>query len=56
MSGASSPQRNLTVLLESSISYLEQAELYEMMSESFKILQPFYERNRDFKVSPLRDR
>ncbi len=36
-------------LLETSIKYLEQAERYEMMSEVFKLLQPFYEKNRDFK-------
>ena len=42
-------QRNLVALLESSINYLEQAERYEMMAEVFKLLQPFYEKNRDFK-------
>ncbi len=36
-------------LLETSIKYLEQAERYEMMAEMFKLLQPFYEKNRDFK-------
>ena len=42
-------QRNLVALLESSINYLEQAERYEMMAEVLKLLQPFYERSRDFK-------
>ena len=42
-------QRNLIALLESSINYLEQAERYEMMAEVLKLLQPFYERSRDFK-------
>ena len=36
-------------LLETCMNYLEQAERYEMMSEIFKLLQPFYEKNRDFK-------
>ena len=36
-------------LLETSINYLEKAERYEVMSEVLKLLQPFYERNRDFK-------
>lgn len=36
-------------VLESSVTYLEQAERYEMMSEVFKLLQPFYEKARDFE-------
>ena len=42
-------QRNLVTVLESSVTYLEQAERYEMMSEIFKLLQPFYEKARDFE-------
>lgn len=42
-------QRNLVALLESSINYLEQAERYETMAEVLKLLQPIYERSRDFK-------
>ena len=38
-------------LLESSFNYLERSERYEMMSEIFKLLLPFYEKARDFKVS-----
>ena len=38
-------------LLESSINYLERSERYEIMSEIFKLLLPFYEKARDFKVS-----
>lgn len=36
-------------LLETSIKYLEQAERYELMAEVYKLLQPFYEKARDFK-------
>ena len=43
-------QHNLVSLLVSSINYLEHAERYEMMAEVFKLLQPFYEKQRDFKV------
>lgn len=39
----------MVTLLESSIKYLEQAERYEMMAEVFKLLQPFYEKARDFE-------
>jgi hypothetical protein len=42
-------QRNLVALLETSIKYLHQAERYEIMAEVFKLLQPFYEKSRDFK-------
>ena len=35
--------------MESSVTYLEQAERYEMMSEVYKLLQPFYEKTRDFE-------
>ncbi len=42
-------QRNLVSLLESSINYLEQAERYELMSEVAKLLQPFYDKGREFK-------
>ncbi len=42
-------QRNLVALLETSIKYLHQAERYEMMAEAYKLLQPFYEKSRDFK-------
>lgn len=31
------------------MTYLEQAERYEMMAEVFKLLQPFYEKARDFE-------
>ena len=37
-------------LLVSSINYLEHAERYKMMAEVFKLLQPFYEKQREFKV------
>ena len=30
------------------MSYLEKAERYEMMSEVLKLLQPFYDKNKDF--------
>ena len=43
-------QHNLVSLLVSSINYLEHAERYEMMAEVFKLLQPFYEKHREFKV------
>ena len=39
----------MVTVLESSVTYLEQAERYEMMSEVFKLLQPFYEKARDFE-------
>ena len=42
-------QRNLVSLLESSVNYLEQAERYELMADVVKLLQPFYDKNRDFK-------
>ena len=34
-------------------NYLEHAERYEMMAEVFKLLQPFYEKQRDFKVGEI---
>ena len=43
-------QHNLVSLLVSSINNLEHAEKYEMMAEVFKLLQPFYEKHREFKV------
>ena len=46
-------QHNLVSLLVSSINYLEHAERYEMMAEVFKLLQPFYEKQRDFKVGGI---
>jgi len=42
-------QRNLVALLETSMNYLEKAERYEKMSEVLKLLQPFYDKNKDFK-------
>jgi len=44
------PQRNLVALLVSSINYLEHSQRYEVMAEVFKLLQPFYEKQRDFPV------
>ena len=39
----------MITVLESSVTYLEQAERYEVMAEVFKLLQPFYEKARDFE-------
>ena len=41
---------NLVNILEVSIDYLLQAERYETTGEICKLLIPFYEKNRDFKV------
>ena len=37
-------------MLENALTYLEKAERYELMNDVFKILLPFYERERDYKV------
>jgi hypothetical protein len=42
-------QKDLVLLLETSMGYMEQAERYEVMSEVAKLLQPFYEEARDSK-------
>ncbi|KAL5475481.1 hypothetical protein EMCRGX_G025300 [Ephydatia muelleri] len=41
-------ENTLISLLENSIAYFNQSERYEMMPEVFKLLQPFYEKNRSF--------
>jgi len=44
-------QQNLINFLEVSIDYLLHAERYETVGEVSKLVIPFYERNRQFKVN-----
>ena len=44
-------QQNLINFLEVSIDYLLHAERYETVGEISKLIIPFYEKNRQFKVN-----
>ena len=43
-------QADYVDVLEKAICYLDQAERYELMTGVFKLLLPFYEEQREFKV------
>lgn len=45
-----SKQADFVDVLEKAIGYLDQAERYELMTGVFKLLLPFYEEQREFKV------